>query len=367
MTIRLLAIDDEVAHLHNLREYLEAVPGQFEVTLAETGEEGVLQLAARSFDVLLTDINLPGIDGTEVVRRAQTLAPYLKVVVMTGFGTPELRTWAHGAGVVQFVDKPLELAELRRILTETTQAHHGWQGTVGGLDIFDFAQLLILSGKSKVIEVRCGRDEGIVVFDSGAMVHASTADRRGEAAFHQMVEWEGGSFAEVLGVEASHYPPNITCSGTRLMMETARRRDERRAAIDESEDVHMAIRELLGEFQGVKGVRGAALLSPEGAVLEQVTSADVDMKANGDLARRVVTSLREIVATCDGSEPNLVQIRTAASTLLIRSFASAASPPRYREVSAAPPIVVVLDPKGNIGMAMVIVDRIIERLARELE
>jgi DNA-binding NtrC family response regulator len=79
----------------------------YEVSTALTGEEGLKNVEATEYDVVFTDIKMPGIDGLEVAERIKAKCPWTPVVVITGYGTEENEAEASLLGVSGFVHKPL--------------------------------------------------------------------------------------------------------------------------------------------------------------------------------------------------------------------------------------------------------------------
>ena len=87
--------------------------------LAENGPEGVETALARQPDVALIDIGLPGLDGNEVARRIRAAlgtATACALIAMTGYGQPEDRRRALQAGFDAYLVKPVDPAELSRLL-----------------------------------------------------------------------------------------------------------------------------------------------------------------------------------------------------------------------------------------------------------
>ena len=79
----------------------------YEVSTALTGEEGLKNIEATEYDVVFTDIKMPGIDGLEVAERIKAKCPWTPVVVITGYGTEENEAEASLLGVSGFGHKPL--------------------------------------------------------------------------------------------------------------------------------------------------------------------------------------------------------------------------------------------------------------------
>ncbi len=82
------------------------------VTLVDNGEQGLLLLSKQSYDLIITDKNLPGIDGLEVLRLARTQLPRLQAIVITGFPTPETKSSAKDLGVFSYVTKPFGILDI---------------------------------------------------------------------------------------------------------------------------------------------------------------------------------------------------------------------------------------------------------------
>lgn len=79
----------------------------YEVSTALTGEDGLKNAESTNYDVVFTDIKMPGMDGLEVAERIKAKCPWTPVVVITGYGTEENEAEAAVLGVSGFVHKPL--------------------------------------------------------------------------------------------------------------------------------------------------------------------------------------------------------------------------------------------------------------------
>jgi DNA-binding response OmpR family regulator len=109
-TARILVIDDE-ASIRDLCARILARAG-FVVTTASSGEDGLAQLAREPVDLVVTDIRMPGLSGLDVLERAKATLPHLRVILITGFGTPQTLARAQHAGADRILTKPFNPAEL---------------------------------------------------------------------------------------------------------------------------------------------------------------------------------------------------------------------------------------------------------------
>ena len=102
---QVLVIDDDAVVGRSFDRVLSSKG--YEVSTALTGEEGLKNIEATEYDVVFTDIKMPGMDGLEVTERIKAKCPWTPVVVITGYGTEENEAEASLLGVSGFVHKPL--------------------------------------------------------------------------------------------------------------------------------------------------------------------------------------------------------------------------------------------------------------------
>jgi len=79
----------------------------YAVITARNGEEALNKLRAENYDLVFTDIKMPGMTGLEVAERVKANQPWLPVVIITGYGTEANEARAKAAGVAGFLHKPL--------------------------------------------------------------------------------------------------------------------------------------------------------------------------------------------------------------------------------------------------------------------
>ncbi len=104
-----LVVDDEVVVLTVLREALRR--GGYRVTTAASAEEAIDLMRRRVFDLVLTDKNLPGASGLEVLRVARTLDPAPAVVLITGYSSYDSAVDAKDLGAHDYIEKPINDVE----------------------------------------------------------------------------------------------------------------------------------------------------------------------------------------------------------------------------------------------------------------
>ena len=113
-TKHLLLVEDEVPLRQALAERL-AEHG-FEVEQVDTGERAIEQLAEFAYDIVITDLRLPGLDGTRVLEAALLRYPDIVGIIVTGYGTVKDAVEAIKRGATDFVTKPFQFDELLHAL-----------------------------------------------------------------------------------------------------------------------------------------------------------------------------------------------------------------------------------------------------------
>ena len=107
---RILLVDDEVAHVKTL-ERLFTREG-YDVTTAEDGQEALDEVRASHFNLVITDLMMPEVDGMELLQLVKTLSPETEVILMTAFGTVERAVKGMKEGAYDFVSKPIKRAQI---------------------------------------------------------------------------------------------------------------------------------------------------------------------------------------------------------------------------------------------------------------
>ncbi len=109
---RILVVDDEEGVRSFLAESLELDGHQLEE--APSGDEALKRLRAKSFDLVLTDLRMPGMDGMQLLQKVQAEQPEVEFIVLTAHGNVELAVQAMKLGAFDFIQKPVSgPAELR--------------------------------------------------------------------------------------------------------------------------------------------------------------------------------------------------------------------------------------------------------------
>jgi len=111
MTASILVVDDEPA-IQDILTWALSADG-YRVTTAGNGEEALARVEREEFDVIVTDIVMPGIDGLEVLERSRVLSPRAAVIVMTAYAALETAIAALRRGASDYLEKPFSVDLLK--------------------------------------------------------------------------------------------------------------------------------------------------------------------------------------------------------------------------------------------------------------
>jgi CheY-like chemotaxis protein len=236
---KVLLLDDDQDFLELYQEMLGKIPSKPEVQIATSGARAIALLESQPFALLISDLNMPRMDGLQVLTIVRRKFPQLRTAVMTSVMDPQFRTRAYELGIDLFLEKPNTPQEITFFLdcieSLLGRKHDtGFRG-VQSKSLVDIIQLECLSQSSSTLKVTNGAQVGRIWFLDGEVVDAEAGGVAGEAAFMRVLGWRAGSF-ETLPAEPQR-ERTIFTSYQGLLLESVQAMDEAQATGQEL-DVH---------------------------------------------------------------------------------------------------------------------------------
>ena len=222
---KVLLADDE-KELAEACEASLALAG-YEVTVAYDGAEAVRILTARPFDLVITDLRMPRLDGFTVLRWIMSHKPDTKVIVMTAFGTPTVTDTVKRLGALHCLSKPVDRDRLLETV-ESALGASGFSAVIQNITAADYVQLCMYTGKTTLFEVFSGNKKGTIAIVGGNVTYVEQGELKGEPAFFEIISWEGGQITEKK--LSAPLTPNVRTGGQSLVLEALRLKDEARRA-----------------------------------------------------------------------------------------------------------------------------------------
>ncbi len=109
---KILVVDDHFEMLEFLRSMLELSNQDYEVLAVPSAEEGLLELRRTHFDLVITDVRLPGMSGFDLVRQTKAIKSGIPMIMITAYSSAEGRKEAEELGVFRYFPKPLDTDEM---------------------------------------------------------------------------------------------------------------------------------------------------------------------------------------------------------------------------------------------------------------
>jgi len=118
--IKLLLVDDEIKFLESISKRL--VLKNFDVTTASNGKEAIASAEKGLFDVAVVDFQMPGMDGTQVLKALKDKHKYLEIIMLTGHATVDSAVECTKLGAFKYLEKPYAFEKLVETITEAYEA-----------------------------------------------------------------------------------------------------------------------------------------------------------------------------------------------------------------------------------------------------
>lgn len=227
---KILLLDDDEKMLDLYGELLRQLPSKPEVHVSNSGARAIALLESEPFNLLITDLRMPKMDGLQVLAIVRRKFPHLRIIVLTGVLDEEYRSRAYAQGVEMFWQKPASSEEIKlfqdcieSLLDRQTRSEGGFRG-MQSKSLVDLIQLECLSHSSSVLHVNQGALHGKIWVQDGEIIDAATDNFTGEEAFKEILSWKSGNF-EILPGEPGR-PRTITNSSQGLLLDSAQALDE---------------------------------------------------------------------------------------------------------------------------------------------
>ncbi len=230
----ILIVDDNIKVVTTISRILNAYQDLFVVMTARDGQSAIDLLNNEKIDLVLTELNLPTVNGIALIKHVLNSGFEIPIIVMTAYGTPEIELKLNSIPRIAYFNKPLKMDAVIETIFEKLEQPFG---QVGGVGLSSFLQLLELEGKTCTLTV-ISKDNhiGAFYFLDGDLIGAKSENNQKEAAAHEMLKWKDVKIHIVYSI--SKQDREITQSLMNILMEGAKLEDE-----DEKDDVPSEISE----------------------------------------------------------------------------------------------------------------------------
>lgn len=203
---KVLIVDDDEEFLSLYQKLLsQHVTVAGGVLTANTGQRALGLLESEQIGLMIVDLNLPRMDGLQVISIVRRKHPQTRLVVLTSLHDEQFRARAYALGVDQYWLKPetdhetgLFLEAMEALMRRDAQV--GFRG-VQNKSLADIIQIECLAQSTSLLRITHGVVEGRLWLVRGDLVDAETQELKGEDAFQKIISWVEGTFESLPGDE----------------------------------------------------------------------------------------------------------------------------------------------------------------------
>ena len=183
-----LLVDNDKPWLECLEDYLNQHAGDIRVLSATDGEQAIEIIDSNDLDLVIADLILPKIDGSELLSHLQTHRPEVAIIISSDVDEADVRKILNGNYDYRYLQKPLQVETLAAEIDDILQEES--RGFVQGFTLANFLQLVELEQKTCTLMVKSNGKVGYLYFKEGELIEAETNGHSGRDAAVRIIGWE---------------------------------------------------------------------------------------------------------------------------------------------------------------------------------
>ena len=225
----ILIVDDEETLLLVIVSRFKNYRDRFKVSTARNGKEAVKILEAENIDLVVTDLNMPEMDGFELLVYMNNNFPSIPVIVNSAYCTSEIQAKLNAIGTMRLLDKAVDFDLLLEAVMQELEDLP--TGSIRGISTSGFLQMIELEQKSCLLEVQSpGQPPGHLYIVQGDIYDAACGDSAGEDAAYRVIGWDNVQLF-MKELPTNRIQKRIGKSTMAVVMESLRRKDETEMAL----------------------------------------------------------------------------------------------------------------------------------------
>lgn len=342
---RVLIVDDEQNIALGILKTLGQSP-MYVAKHAPNGEVAVAELAQTPYDLVITDIRMPGMSGIDLLRHIRTNHADVGVIIMTAYGSTQVQEEASRRGSLLYIEKPFDFAQMQATIEDffkrkelnhdSAPKEESVSGVIPGLSLMDVIQMNCLARFTGTLHVKTTSDaqQGIICFNKGEISHCETASRSGKDAFFEIVQWQGGSFDTI-----EQIPPTVTIveSWEQLMMEaammmpdipapsqaSAKPKPTPKTTTPKVEPAPADTSKMLDRVMEAAKAEVTFIVTHSGFVIDKriAQNSKIDLNKSGDEISKLLPGIFSVAKTLMAGTLNEITLRFEGKTTMIRNVA----------------------------------------------
>ena len=225
---RILIVDDDEKIIEALKKELREELEKYEIDFALNGKEALEKIEKKEYDLLVTDIRMPVMDGISLLMEILNRRKWMHVIVASGENTMRMVNLKNmeelkDFGIITHIFKPYIPSSFKKLIMETMEKIEG-SDIIKGITLPSILQMVEMDGVTGIVIVERGKKEGRLFFRGGRLVDAQTGEKEGEEAALEILSWKD------VKVHIEYIPHNrkrkIQSSLVSIVLEASKRKDE---------------------------------------------------------------------------------------------------------------------------------------------
>ena len=186
-----LIVDDDEIWLHAIKKKMDKYKKAFSVLTAEDGLDAVEKLKKNVISLVVTDMQMPRMDGLALLAHLSENYPDIPVIVVTAYSTPKSKKAVLERGAAGYIEKPFAIENLIQKITNSLKKESEG-GILQSIPLEMFIQLIEMEQKTCTIRVvnKSSNKQGVLFFKNGILLDARVADLQGKLASYEIFSWD---------------------------------------------------------------------------------------------------------------------------------------------------------------------------------
>lgn len=188
---RILIVEDDVEQARGMARVFGKLRPDYAIEVAHNGVEATRLMTEKPVDLVLTDLQMPEMDGFALLAWMHNTYPDVPVFTMSGVGNSETAARSGELGASEYFPKPLDARAVLLKLSETLA--QSVRGHVQNVSLASFLQLLEMERKTCTLTITFNDKKGVLVIQKGVLTAAQTGDLTGQEAAIAIIAWQSPS------------------------------------------------------------------------------------------------------------------------------------------------------------------------------
>ena len=367
MTKKLLLVDDEELFLKSLKEGLEPLSHIFETHICFSVNEAIKQVVTNKYDVVITDIRMPGKSGIDLLIYLKAIRYSGKVMVMSAYNTEESSDKIRSFGVVDLISKPFDFEWFKNKMVDIFTLEEKEKEkpvTFESLDLVTVMQIINMERKTSTLEITMKEGKGHIFFENGEIIHAQYGNLEGEKAVSKLISLNEGSIA-VKDIQRNKIKRTMGLPFVEQIMNIMKTIDEKKRdqkkrsehKPTKEKETRMPFGEKLSILKEVNGYLGAGVFTPQGEMLEGASDiSGIKFEEAGALIHDTLKNSKAMSKEIGFGILDMIQLHTPAGIVFAKCC---------QERNLHFHTILVIKTDGNITMARLKLNQVVELLMEE--